>query len=156
LQDEHFRVSNKIMADDDNLYPFELIMQATPLSLQSKDNKRRAAWKDFVSEAARVRQNEVAPMVFLDERPLGATIFYFAPAPMEGDIDNIVKPILDAMNKIIYPDDRLIERVIVQKFEPGVPRAFEALSEQLAIALDTAPPVVYLRIDDDLDWRTVA
>ncbi len=38
---------------------------------------------------------------------------------MQGDVDNIVKPILDALSKHIYNDDGQVERIWVQKFEPG-------------------------------------
>jgi Endodeoxyribonuclease RusA len=90
---------------------------------------------------------------FLDRRPLAATIFYFPPTEMEGDVDNIVKLILDGMVAIIYPNDRLLERIIVQKFEPGMEAVFHSLTPPLEEAIDTDPPVVYIRIDDDLSWR---
>lgn len=72
---------------------------------------------------------------------------------MEGDVDNIVKPIMDALIGIAYPDDRVVERVLVQKFEPDVDWSFEEPSEMLSAALDTDAPVVYVRVDDDLAWR---
>ena len=83
------------------------------------------------------------------------TIFYFCPAEMEGDIDNIVKPILDGMISAVYLDDRVVERVLVQKFEPGIERSFIDVSQKLADALDADTPVVYVRVDDDLSWRTL-
>ena len=52
---------------------------------------------------------------FIDNRPLAATIFYFPPTEMDGDVDNIVKLIVDGMVTIIYPDDRLLERIVVQE-----------------------------------------
>ncbi len=81
------------------------------------------------------------------------TILYFAAAEIEGDIDNIVKPILDAMMSVAYLDDRLVERIVAQKFEPAIERNFTNLTPQLAAALDAEAPVVYVRIDDDLAWR---
>ena len=72
---------------------------------------------------------------------------------MSGDVDNIVKLIVDGMATIIYPDDRLLERIIVQKFEPGVESVFHSLTPTLEKAIETDPPVIYIRIDDDLGWR---
>ncbi len=72
---------------------------------------------------------------------------------MEGDIDNIVKPIMDALIGIAYPDDRFVERIVAQKFEPDTDWAFASPSDQLAAALDKPVPVVYVRVDDDLKWR---
>jgi hypothetical protein len=74
---------------------------------------------------------------------------------MEGDVDNIVKLIVDGMNGIVYPNDRLIERVVVQKVEPGVVVVFHSVTPTLARALETDPPAIYIRIDDDLSWRQV-
>jgi hypothetical protein len=72
---------------------------------------------------------------------------------MLGDVDNIVKPIVDGLIRIAYLDDNDVERVTVQKFEPQVEWSFASPGEQLAAALDYAPPVVYIRVDDDLSWR---
>lgn len=49
---------------------------------------------------------------FIDQRPLATTIFYFPPTAMGGDVDNIVKLIVDGMVAVIYPDDRFLERII--------------------------------------------
>lgn len=72
---------------------------------------------------------------------------------MEGDIDNIVKPILDGMNTVVYIDDKSVERVVVQKFDPRVIFAIAVDTEQLGLALDLTRPVVYVRVDDHLRWR---
>ena len=72
---------------------------------------------------------------------------------MEGDVDNIVKPIMDALIGIAYTNDQLVERVLAQKFEPDTDWSFEGPSEILSAVLDTDAPVVYVRIDDDLAWR---
>ncbi|RZM08848.1 MAG: RusA family crossover junction endodeoxyribonuclease [Sphingomonas sp.] len=142
------------MQDEDSLYPFDFAVEGTPLSLQA-ESANKAAWIRKVAAVARAQRDDVQPMAFLDERPLAATIFYFPAAPMKGDIDNIVKPVLDALNAILYPDDGSIERVVVQRFDPGIVRVFESPTEHLAAVLDMVPPVLYVRIDDDLEWRTV-
>jgi hypothetical protein len=68
---------------------------------------------------------------------------------MQGDIDNIVKPILDAMERHIYLDDRQVERVVVQKFEPGSVYQFALPSVVLDMALSHDKPVLYIRLSDD-------
>lgn len=78
---------------------------------------------------------------------------------MAGDIDNIVKPILDALIGTAYHDDQVIERVLSQKFEPEVDWSFDAPTERLSAALDAISasdepaPAVYIRIDNDVSWR---
>lgn len=143
------------MAEDEIGFPFEVAVPGTPLSLAAKNKAHKAAWMQHVKHAAMERRNELHPMVYLDERPLAATLYYFPVAPMDGDVDNIVKPILDALKAVLYPDDRLIERVLVQKFEPQIERIFLDPTAELAAVLDMEPPVVYIRLDDDLAWRAV-
>lgn len=80
---------------------------------------------------------------------------------MGGDIDNIVKPIMDALIGVIYLDDQTVERITAQKFEPDLNWEFLAASEQLTAALDAtsasenATPVVYVHITNDLSWRRI-
>jgi crossover junction endodeoxyribonuclease RusA len=137
------------------LIPLEVVLQGTPVSLQADNKMRRDAWKDRVTGATRDRQRETYELGFLDDRALAVTIYYFPSAPMDGDIDNIVKLILDGMKGFAYFDDDVVERVVVQKFEPEVSWEFGTVTDQLALALDTEAPVVYIRVDDDLSWRRV-
>jgi crossover junction endodeoxyribonuclease RusA len=134
-------------------FPIEFMIRDTPRSHQSDNSKGKELWKLKVGEIARAHARTLRDFYFLDQRPLAATIFYFPPTEMEGDVDNIVKLIVDGMVAIIYPDDQLLERIIVQKFEPGVEAIFRSLSPMLEEAIETDPPVVYIRIDDDLSWR---
>lgn len=124
------------------------------MSLQAS-GRSRERWKVIVEEAARRRIRETDELGFLDRRPLAFTVYYFPAAPMIGDIDNIVKPIMDALIRVAYMNDKDVERVVVQKFEPQVDWDFADPSDQLAAALDITPPVVYIRVDDDLSWRTI-
>ena len=68
---------------------------------------------------------------------------------MEGDIDNIVKPVLDALGKHIYIDDSQVERVVVQKFEPGNVFPFAAPTTTLADALIRPKPLLCVRLSDN-------
>ncbi|MFL6858831.1 MAG: RusA family crossover junction endodeoxyribonuclease [Allosphingosinicella sp.] len=135
------------------MYPLEVILQGTPVGLQSKNPLRRDAWKQQVRQATLERQKATYELGFLDERTRAVTIYYFPSAPMEGDVDNIVKLILDGMTGVAYLDDHVVERVVVQRFEPETGWEFSGLTDQLAVALDTEVPVVYIRVDDDLSWR---
>jgi crossover junction endodeoxyribonuclease RusA len=137
------------LAEQETLYPLEFFVAETPLSQQAS-RKSVQRWKRTVTEAAQQRVRETDELGFLDRRPLGLVIYYFPSAPIIGDIDNIVKPIMDALIHVAYMDDRDVERVIVQKFEPLVEWVFTDPSYQLAAALDIPAPVVYVRVDDDL------
>ena len=136
-------------------FPIEFVIRDTPRSHQSPNARGKEMWKRKVADIANAHTKTLRDFIYLDRRPLAATIFYFPPAAMKGDVDNIVKLIIDGMNTIIYPDDQLLERIIVQKFEPDVDVVFQSLTPTLEQAAETDPPVIYIRIDDDLSWRQV-
>jgi hypothetical protein len=115
------------------------------VSLQASSQSKER-WKKKVTEAARRQQQESYELGFLDNRALAVTIYFIASDPMEGDIDNIVKPIMDSLIGVV-------ERVVVQKFEPEGGWNFSNPSDRLSAALDKQPPVVYVCVDDDLSWR---
>jgi Holliday junction resolvase RusA-like endonuclease len=139
----HERTSNGAMSDNETLYPLEVVLEGTPVAFQSKRAKRREAWKERVKGATRDRQRETYELGFLDHRALAVTIYYFPSAPMDADVDNIVKLILDGMIGFAYLDDHAVERVTVQKFEPDGGWEFVNIADQLALALDTEAPVVH-------------
>ncbi len=69
---------------------------------------------------------------------------------MQGDVDNIVKYTLDGMNKHIYLDDRQVDRVVVQKFEPGAVYEFRDPSVTLLEAVESERPVLYIELSTDI------
>jgi Holliday junction resolvase RusA-like endonuclease len=149
-------MSEAALEPDINLpFPIEFVIRDTPRSHQSKNTRGKELWKRKVGEIAGTHLKTLREFFFIDQRPLAATIFYFPPTEMDGDVDNIVKLIVDGMVAIIYPDDRLLERIIVQKFEPKMEPVFHSLTPTLEQAVQTDSPVIYIRIDDDLSWRQV-
>jgi crossover junction endodeoxyribonuclease RusA len=80
---------------------------------------------------------------------MAVTLFYFPAEPMEGDIDNIIKPILDSLSGHIYIDDRQVERIVIQRFEPDGYFPFEGPSERLVEAIAGEKPTLYIRLSTD-------
>lgn len=126
-------------------FPVEMIVTGVPLSSGASSESRRA-WQSRIAEAARSR---LQPGYWLTASPVSVSIFYFPGAPMKGDLDNIIKPILDGLSKVIYLDDRQVDRLLVQKFEPGREQSFPQLTEELLRCTEMPGPRTYLRIDDD-------
>lgn len=126
--------------------PFEFVVRGTAVSMQGS-SKSLAAWRETVRTAARAALPEGS---WLLSEPLAVVIYIFPRALMRGDIDNRVKPILDAMVRCVYSDDEIIERLVVQKFEPGGVYSFRSPSAALLAALEVEDPVVYIQISNDL------
>ncbi len=127
-------------------FPLEFIVEGTAVSRQAKRRESIDQWKTRIVDASRPFLPEGH---FLTERALAVTLYYFPATEMQGDIDNIVQPILNAMSKHIYRDDRQVQRLIVQKFEPGRIFEFASPTPTLADALSRSEPVLYVRISDD-------
>lgn len=128
-------------------FPLEFIVRGTPVSLQAARAKSKDDWKKRIKEAS---YDALPEGHFSTEASVSVTLFYFPATEMQGDVDNIVKPILDALSKHIYNDDRQVERVWVQKFEPGRIFQFSRPSDVLAKALSDEKPLIFIRLGDDL------
>ena len=61
-------------------------------------------WETQIREelAMHMSKNKI-PMIC--EEPVSAGLYFNRPA---GDLDNLVKAVLDAMNKVVYNDDRIV------------------------------------------------
>ena len=127
-------------------FPLEFVVAGTPVSLQAKRRESLDQWKGRVVEASRTVLPEGH---FATDDPLAITLYYFPDSEMQGDVDNVVKPILDALGRHIYMDDRQVQRVLVQKFEPGNVFGFTQPSPMLGNALEQPKPALYIRLSDD-------
>jgi crossover junction endodeoxyribonuclease RusA len=127
-------------------FPIEFLVVGTPASLQTKRAETRDQWRALVRQAC---QAVLPSGHFATERRLAATLFYFPAGRMQGDVDNIIKLTLDALKRHVFMDDAQVERVLVQKFEPGVEFQFTAPTPTLARAVDHAKPVLYVRLSAD-------
>ncbi|MDV3348107.1 RusA family crossover junction endodeoxyribonuclease [Leptothoe sp. LEGE 181152] len=79
---------------------FELLIPRRPVSHQAKDRANLQKWKDFVYGRARLSWQGTP----LTEDGLRLTLVYLcddAPA----DIDNVIKPIQDALVGVVFADD---------------------------------------------------
>lgn len=127
-------------------FPLEFLVRGTPVSLQAKRPEARQQWKERVREAS----NEALPQGhFATDDGIAITLYFLPDGRMQGDIDNIIKPILDALNAHIYMDDTQVERVVVQKFEPGNVFDFKQPSRKLAAALEQEKPVLFVRVTNN-------
>ena len=127
-------------------FPFEFIVPAAPVSFQRSNTAAKQAWKDLV-------RNSLAPELpdqhFATDQGLAVTIYYYPENEMVGDLDNVLKLTLDAMNRHVYLDDQQIERIVIQKFESGRVFSFNNPSPKLAKCILGQKPAVYVRLSTD-------
>jgi crossover junction endodeoxyribonuclease RusA len=126
-------------------FPIEFLVHGTAVSLQAKRAESRSEWKERIKAAS---ATAIPQPHFVSDAPISVTLYYLPDEPMEGDVDNIVKPILDALCRHIYLDDHQVERLVVQKFEPGVSFTLQNPSGTFASAIVAPRPVLYVRLSD--------
>lgn len=86
------------------MFPIEFTFEGPPLSLQSKNKTRKRAYKQSVENAAK----QILPAGFnplTQDLEIKITYYYEGDTP---DIDNIIKPIQDALVGVVYVDDQQI------------------------------------------------
>jgi crossover junction endodeoxyribonuclease RusA len=93
------------------LIPFEFIVIGSPVSLQTNNRTLLQSWK------AKVRQAAAACLAAgtsptIDPIQVIITHYYTGQPP---DIDNIIKPIIDALNLLVYVDDKQVTDLTVKR-----------------------------------------
>jgi Holliday junction resolvase RusA-like endonuclease len=87
---------------------FEFLIAGRPVSMQSKSRKHLQAWKKYVrDEVSKLWPPDRAPVCATDVR---VTLVYLC-NEVPADIDNIIKPILDAIAGLVIDDDFLVSDV---------------------------------------------
>ena len=124
-------------------FPIEFLVKGTPVSLQAKGAKSRKEWKERVKSAS---SGVIPSPHFASNERMAVTLYYLPREPMQGDLDNIVKPVLDALSRHIYLDDGQVERIVVQRFEPQNAFEFSKPTARLAEALSGHGPILYVRV----------
>lgn len=118
--------------------PFEIALQATPLSMQAR---RVQEWIATIRTASR------GAWIYALEGDIVITILHFTAGTMQADLDNIVKPILDGLCRGPFVDDSQVKRLFVERFGQAETEGLSASTPTLERALSLPPPVVYIRID---------
>lgn len=123
---------------------FEMVLPRRPVSYNARGRPGFAAWKDFVRDEAR-KIWTAQPLI--GEDYYFQIIYIYSQNPV--DIDNIVKPIQDALVDIVFSDDVNISdvsahrRLADDKISPeDFPEVFQAQLEVLTVGTE----MVYMRL----------
>lgn len=123
--------------------PLEVILLRKPVSFQGSPGGKRL-WQEAIRHEVRAKEPEGC---YAHEGDLAVSIYYFATDRLPGDIDNIVKPILDAMCHHVYVDDRQVVSLQVHKYEPHRIMEIHDPTATLALAMTSERPAVYISVN---------
>jgi len=127
--------------------PFEFIVTGKPVSHQTKDRKRLQAWKALVTQTAQACWKGSPSGALLR---VVITHYYDAAPGFEHDVpdsDNIVKPVRDALNGVIYVDDYQVTDFLSRRRNLNGSFRIKGMSPVLAEGFCKGEEFLHIRID---------
>lgn len=123
--------------------PFEIVVKGPPVSQQTRNRRLLRRWIERVRLAAQERRRGESP----DDGWVSVTIaYYFLQDDL--DVDNIPKPILDALNEVAYNDDRQVRELCCSKRDIGQMRLPPRSPTELLANIGTQEPLVFIEVDE--------
>lgn len=122
------------------MIPFEFSIYGPPVSLQARRRSRIQAWKAKVRREAELVW-PAGEQPTQDEVCVQITYFYENEAP---DVDNIIKPIQDALVGLVYVDDAQVADTSSRKSK--INGAFKIMGVSPDVAIKLAEGREFLRI----------
>ena len=124
--------------------PCEFVLPRRPVSQQARRQERLREWKRLVAERARLALEE--PRV-LATTPVALRLLYLYDE-VAVDIDNVLKPILDALIGVLLEDDAAVTDVEIRRRRLGVALAVNTVSPVLAAGFALGHEFVYVALTD--------
>jgi crossover junction endodeoxyribonuclease RusA len=123
---------------------FEFAIKSRPVSQQTRRRERLREWRDFVRrEATRSWTSAHSPA----DGPVCITIVYlYAEAAL--DVDNIIKPIQDALVGLVFADDSIITDIIGRRRRIGGTFDLSRVSPVLVEGFELGGEFVYVNVAD--------
>lgn len=123
---------------------FEFLIRSRPVSQQARRRARLREWKEFVrQEALRYWTLTDAPA----DGPVCITLVYLYDE-VALDIDNIIKPIQDALEGLAFPDDSLVTDAIIRRRHLAGTFDLSEVSPVLIEGFEYGDEFVYVQIGD--------
>lgn len=120
---------------------FAMIVSRRPVSGQTKSPKSRENYKIELGNLARAAFTLAEPL----SGDLYARIIWFYKGKIEGDIDNIIKPILDSIRGIVYYDDDIVVKCVSERFD----KTRDLIISQINISDDLYQELLLAIADDN-------
>jgi Holliday junction resolvase RusA-like endonuclease len=120
----------------------EFVIPQRPVSQQARRRDRVREWRVFVAEHAR---GAVGPAHELLTGPVALRLLYLYDEVVL-DVDNILKPIHDALIGVLFEDDSAVTDVEIRRRWRGATFTLNAVSPVLAAGLELGKESVYVAL----------
>jgi len=126
------------------MLPFELIIKGTPVSSQTRNRQRLQGWKQQVRHAAQSITN-ADDVAIQDNVCVTITYYYDGDSP---DVDNIIKPIQDALNGVVFVDDAQVVETKSRKKSINGSYQIRGVSSLLLDAFSDGDEFVHIKVSE--------
>ena len=130
------------------MLPFDFVIIGKPVPHRAKDKQALKAWREHVRATAQHCWGKRAPLA--DKLSVKITHFYDAPPGNLGqdlDSERIIKPVLDALNGVIYEDDYQIADLDSRRRNLNGSFRVKGMSPALADGFCKGEEFLYVRVD---------
>jgi Holliday junction resolvase RusA-like endonuclease len=125
----------------------EFVVPGPPISNQSRGTTAFQTW--WTTVETEVRKQWKNPVLL---GRLKAVIINFHTGDKPSvDVDNMSKPILDLMQKIVYDNDRQIRQAVITHVRIDSPSVIVGASKLIVAGLQAGNEFVYVRIEDAVE-----
>ena len=122
---------------------FEFVRLGVPCTVQTQNKSRLDNYRrDLRRIATGLWDGNTAPVTL----PVSVVISYYYLADVL-DIDNIIKPILDALNGLVYQDDLQVMKVVSQKIPVSSSALPPMASSLLAAGLRSKDDFLHILVE---------
>jgi crossover junction endodeoxyribonuclease RusA len=128
------------------LLPFEFFIEGPPVSQQTRRRSRLRAWVAEVRRSAE-RTWPADGLAFAGAIMITLTYLY----DDELDLDNLAKPVLDALKGLVFLDDQQVTDLLVRKRNLTMDLRVEDPSAILAAGLDLGTQFLHVLVEDAPD-----
>lgn len=131
--------------------PFEFVVLGAPVSQQSRGRALLRKWIQTVRQVARRGWGTGPPYA----GAVAVTVSYFYDGgPL--DVDNIPKPLLDALKGIVYDDDRQVFDLLCRKRQLGEDLLIRNASAAMVDSVRGGQPFLHIRVAEAMTREIVS
>jgi crossover junction endodeoxyribonuclease RusA len=134
------------------MLPFAFVIDGPPVSQQARHRERVRQWRD---EVHRVAALQWPPGELPVTTSLMVTIVHLYET-VSLDLDNLPKPIVDALKGLVYLDDTQITDIVCRKRNLRSNLRVENPSDVLAEGFSRGTEFLYIVVEDAPDQEVIA
>jgi crossover junction endodeoxyribonuclease RusA len=132
----------------DSAVSFECAVPGTPVSQRAENRFSLSTWKHTVADHA---AQALPTHQDLSTSAAGLTVVYYYDLLPRLDLDNMIKPIMDALSGIVYADDKQVKAIDARFVDLNGAFRVRGLSPVLAAAFSVGSPFVHLVVSEPPD-----